>query len=819
MKFQKIAGTWIVAICILLLGCSNNKGKPDAGPDGGDTDTDTDTGAYVPQDCKGIVVFPDPAMEDAVRRSLAVYTLGMGQGAYYDGDLTAEIIAEAYEFVMVIGDYDEIEFLGGVECFVNARTLSLSHNKISDIFLLEYLPQLESVNIGYNEVADLSTLSSLANLKSLYIRWNPVESMAPVGELEGLVTLQADGIGIDSLEWVTGLTNLTGLWVSDNGIQDISPLAALTTITTLDLSNNQITDIGPLASVKIAYMLLLQNNQVSDISALSNSTDLAELHLDNNDIADIGPLAGLTNLYCLKLHNNRIDDIGPLAGIAGLYSVTLWNNEIVDLSPLVTTEFSQTDFPYCNTADYDYLAYNFSDNKISDVTPLASFTGPPAFGISRNEVTDISPLAGKSIGYLNAEDNDIHSLLALITLGDCAYLNLTNNRVSSVGALTANARVLSKNSDRPYWEVLLGNPLDAFAIDEHIPVICEHNIEVYWGDEDTCDWNDNPIVLPSFDPDPDPWTGVEVQPEDCSTNQSWLADGALPSEAHGSPDFTIEETVAGEPIVVDQITGLEWRRCSAGQTWSGSSCAGTADLLSYADANAACGGGYGGQTDWRLADVTELASLVDYSTAYPGPVLDSVSFPGTYPGSYWTSTEPPKSGGAVAWQVNFYNGTVDINLTRDSTNNHARVRCVRGGQPAAPPVRFDNTVGDGSTVLDNWSGLEWVRCANGQTWSGTTCTGAAAEVSWGGIQTACDGTFSGHSDWRVPTVVEIASLVNFCGADAAEHSAQFPETTAAFHWSSTVFPDYDAKLWMVDFNYGWTEPGMDASTARVRCVR
>jgi hypothetical protein len=90
--------------------------------------------------------------------------------------------------------------------------------------------------------------------------------------------------------------------------------------------------------------------------------------------------------------------------------------------------------------------------------------------------------------------------------------------------------------------------------------------------------------------------------------------------------------------VTDTLTGLIWQRCAEGMTWN--SAAQTCDgdelgfywleALDYAKAHRAGG--------WRLPNIKELRSLVDYET--PAPAIDHVAFPNThgYIGYYSSTT-------------------------------------------------------------------------------------------------------------------------------------------------------------------------------------
>lgn len=61
---------------------------------------------------------------------------------------------------------------------------------------------------------------------------------------------------------------------------------------------------------------------------------------------------------------------------------------------------------------------------------------------------------------------------------------------------------------------------------------------------------------------------------------------------------------------------------------------------------------------------------------------------------------------------------------------------------------------------DPATGLIWTRCSLGQTWNGSGCDGQAKEFNWWDAhQAALKHSEGGHSDWRLPTAPELASLL------------------------------------------------------------
>ena len=130
-------------------------------------------------------------------------------------------------------------------------------------------------------------------------------------------------------------------------------------------------------------------------------------------------------------------------------------------------------------------------------------------------------------------------------------------------------------------------------------------------------------------------------------------------------------------------------------------------------------------------------------------------------------------------------------------------------------------LGDG-TLMDIRTGLQWMRCALGQRWNGRTCAGDAGSWTWNNLNDQVRGInkqgYGGHTDWRVPTIDELKTLIVEDARPAIDLEA-FPETPCRWFWSSTPYAYSSSSAWGVHFDPGYVYSGGRASASYVRLVR
>lgn len=241
-----------------------------------------------------------------------------------------------------------------------------------------------------------------------------------------------------------------------------------------------------------------------------------------------------------------------------------------------------------------------------------------------------------------------------------------------------------------------------------------------------------------------------------------------------------------EETVKDNFTGLEWQRGHPGVHHTLEDPEGYCLDLDW-----------GGHTDWRLPDFLELHSIVSYEDNEPGTLnnsIDLVAFPDAYYGYYISSTKQRSSAGAQGTPilVDFARGEVHVEYTMHGSP-FWRTRCVRGGTGLAPSFQINN---DG-TVTDKTRSILWERFIDWDNSDNDHCE---------------DLVLAGRSNWRLPTVHELASLIDFRQQTWLMHTVVFP---GYWFWDGEWLTSQPNKfstgeVWQVRF-HSWKGRYIEAS--------
>ncbi len=146
-----------------------------------------------------------------------------------------------------------------------------------------------------------------------------------------------------------------------------------------------------------------------------------------------------------------------------------------------------------------------------------------------------------------------------------------------------------------------------------------------------------------------------------------------------------------------------------------------------------------------------------------------------------------------------------------STFSEAAQYCTNLIPPSASPGRFiDNPIN--GTVSDTQTKLMWKKCSEGQDFS-NNCTDIPAAITTFTWQEAlqhvatinANGGFANYTDWRLPNIKELRSIVEQACSDPVIDLAIFPNTPSAEFWSSSPRANSGKNAWIYDFYVGLSD--------------
>ncbi len=263
----------------------------------------------------------------------------------------------------------------------------------------------------------------------------------------------------------------------------------------------------------------------------------------------------------------------------------------------------------------------------------------------------------------------------------------------------------------------------------------------------------------------------------------------------------------------DNVTGLTWQR-SPDTDGDGSITRRDKLTLGQAQAlpaklNAAK---FGGFDDWRLPTIKELYSLFDARGTDPSgpggndtskltPFINTTFFKFAYGNTstgervidsqYASNTKYVGKGArgfAKLFGVNFADGRIkgyDLFMPGGDMQKTFFVICVRGNPGYGKNNFHDNNDG---TIADRATGLVWSKADSGlgMNWQ--------EALAW--VQQKNAEKFLGHDDWRLPSVKELQSIVDYNRSPETTHS---PAIDPLF--SCTAFTN-EAR--QVDYPFYWS---------------
>ncbi|MEW6080098.1 MAG: DUF1566 domain-containing protein, partial [Thermodesulfobacteriota bacterium] len=266
---------------------------------------------------------------------------------------------------------------------------------------------------------------------------------------------------------------------------------------------------------------------------------------------------------------------------------------------------------------------------------------------------------------------------------------------------------------------------------------------------------------------------------------------------------TLPDSATSWAIVRDNVTGLLWEvKTNKDGIVNYNNPHDADNAYSWYDSNPATNGGdagepgngtdtedflaklnnanFGGRSDWRIPTLGEMLTINHYNVIGTGidtnyfPNLKQIGDENIY---YNTATTTVFYPGGI-WLLKF----CGLDATILNSNKFFQEATFAVSGMKRTPLYKDN--GDG-TVTDTSTGLMWMQQTadmNGDSVIDYTHD----PVTWKEALAWCEhSTFAGHNDWRLPTIRELKSLVDYTKEEPAIDTDYFPDTLNFSYWSST----------------------------------
>jgi Protein of unknown function (DUF1566)/Putative Ig domain/Carboxypeptidase regulatory-like domain/Glucodextranase, domain B/Purple acid Phosphatase, N-terminal domain len=131
----------------------------------------------------------------------------------------------------------------------------------------------------------------------------------------------------------------------------------------------------------------------------------------------------------------------------------------------------------------------------------------------------------------------------------------------------------------------------------------------------------------------------------------------------------------------------------------------------------------------------------------------------------------------------------------------------QSGDLSRNPLNY--TINSDKVATDNNTRLMWER------------DGSSGAMSWADAGAHCGNLVKdGYTGWRLPTFVELDTIVHYGNTNPAIDSQTFPSARPDYYWTSTLDATYpDDEAIVLDFGYGDSQSRGKSSSAYARCVR
>ena len=225
-------------------------------------------------------------------------------------------------------------------------------------------------------------------------------------------------------------------------------------------------------------------------------------------------------------------------------------------------------------------------------------------------------------------------------------------------------------------------------------------------------------------------------------------------------------------------------------------------------------GGLSGSDNLVISPLSQMVTKDAGTTTF---TVSNTAGTGTMPwqafvtsGGSWLSIAPNTGG--------IDTGTINCSFTAN-TSTSSRTGTIRvtatGAKSSptevtvtqAPPISSYVDNGNG-TVTDTSSSLIWQQATAPNTYN------------WDQAISYCESlSFAGYTDWRLPTLDELKTLVDSTQTPPTINQMFFPDTRSSFYWSSITYANDARAAWGVRFSHASDEYFYKDGSYYVRAVR
>jgi len=147
----------------------------------------------------------------------------------------------------------------------------------------------------------------------------------------------------------------------------------------------------------------------------------------------------------------------------------------------------------------------------------------------------------------------------------------------------------------------------------------------------------------------------------------------------------------------------------------------------------------------------------------------------------------------------------------DSCDGTPNAGCICDGfsPPADHPNPADYDTSTAGIVIDKATGRMWERNPPSTTYTQPAAAAYCAANRLGGF-----------SNWRLPTVIELVSILDFSvTTPSLINSTVFLNTVGIYYWTSTLLAGDATRAWALKFSTGEVQQPLASLAYQVRCVR